>query len=179
MDHWKLCPVPVQLGVPSALNWISCPVQSGTIATLFSPKQTYMRNAKLHGWAGASCYLEMPGQEAMSWLSVTTFCFKSHQQQIWQTCVTSFLFLHICQSLTFLCNQKLEFLLCSSLMFTIFIFSANCCWNFLGCPGEERRGLIAGVSIREVWPHLERRGFQFCWTTFCSTAAKASSSANL
>ena len=160
--------------VLSLCNW-ACHLRSteylvqynpiGTIATLFSPKQTYMRNAKLHGWAGASCYLEMPGQEAMSWLSVTTFCFKSHQQQIWQTCVTSFLFLHICQSLTFLCNQKLEFLLCSSLMFTIFIFSANCCWNFLGCPGEERRGLIAGVSIREVWPHLERRGFQFCWTT--------------
>ena len=35
--------------------------------------------------------------------------------------------------------------------------------NVLGCPGEERRGLIAGVSIREVWPHLvqSRRRFQF------------------
>ena len=61
--------------VLSLCNW-ACHLRSteylvqynpiGTIATLFSPKQTYMRNAKLHGWAGASCYLEMPGQEAMS-----------------------------------------------------------------------------------------------------------------
>ena len=84
------CPCATGRAICAQLN-----ILSSTIATLFSPKQTYMRNAKLHGWAGASCYLEMPGQEAMSWLSVTTFCFKSHQQQIWQTCVTSFFYTYV------------------------------------------------------------------------------------
>ena len=127
-----------------------------TIGSCCLVGQSAVHSMQSYTGGRASCYLEMPGQEAMSWLSVTTFSFQSDNISINYRCLHFSIIeerdKHNGVNKSSICITK-----AACLLFPIFFFLANSWWKFLGCPGEERRGLIAGVSIREVWPHFVPR----------------------